>query len=302
MTRKAGTVSIMEMERFAIHDGPGIRTVVFLQGCPLRCPWCSNPESQEIRTHLLYLANHCVGCGKCYYACPTGAITFGGHPVFDRHACTQCFACAGVCPQNAIKTVGKPVTVTDIMSVVCRDKDYYDNSGGGVTFSGGEPFMQFDGLMELLAGCKKDGIHTAIETCGQVAPDKIEQAFPLVDLFLFDIKQTDKDILKATTGADWEVVLINLRYIAAANPDKIIIRVPVIPGFNSQPEEMERIFHLALEQQVKTVHLLPYHTLGKTKYEQMGRIYPYPYDTMLPKEALIPLKETGEKMGLKVYL
>ncbi|GHT67659.1 hypothetical protein AGMMS50239_31240 [Bacteroidia bacterium] len=197
---------------------------------------------------------------------------------------------------------GKFVAISDILNVVQRDKDYYDNSGGGVTFSGGEAFVQFDGLMELLSGCKKAGIHTAIETCGQVAPDKIKQAFPLVDLFLFDIKHTDKDILKKTTGADLDLVLDNLRFIAANNPEKVIIRVPVIPGFNNDLQEIENIFNLALRLNVKRVDLLPYHVLGKTKYEQLGRNYSFPYDSMLPKEALIPLKEMGEKMGLEVYL
>jgi pyruvate formate lyase activating enzyme len=256
---KGKKVSIMEIERFAIHDGPGIRTVVFLQGCPLRCPWCSNPESQEIRAHLLYIVNHCTGCGKCYQACPNGAISFDGHPVFDREKCVLCTACADACPHHAIKTVGKSVAVSDILDIVQRDKDYYDNSGGGVTFSGGEPFVQFDGLMELLTGCKKVGIHTAIETCGQVAPAKIKQAFPLVDLFLFDIKHTDKDILKATTGADTNLVLDNLRFIATNNRDKVIIRIPVIPGFNNNLKDIERIFHLALQLEVKRIDLLPYH-------------------------------------------
>jgi pyruvate formate lyase activating enzyme len=157
--------------------------------------------------------------------------------------------------------------------------------------------------MKLLSACKKESIHTAVETSGQVALDKIKQAFPLVDLFLFDIKHTHKEILKAQTGADVDVVLTNLRYIAASDPEKAIIRIPVIPGFNNAPKDIEGIFRFALENKLKKIHLLPYHTLGKTKYEQMGRVDPLPYaDTMLPKETLVPLKEMGEKMGLEVQI
>ncbi|KAA6322161.1 4-hydroxyphenylacetate decarboxylase activating enzyme [termite gut metagenome] len=303
MTNSMEAVFVMEVERFAIHGGPVIRTVVFLRGWPLRCLWCSNPESQVIRTHLFYLSNRCIGCGKCFGVCPSVAITFDVHPVFDRGKCTMCTACVDVCPQNAIKTVGKQMTVQEILNVVRKDKEYYDNSGGGVTFSGGEPFVQFDGLMQLLSACKKDGIHTVVETGGQVTLDKIKQAFPYVDLFLFDIKHTDKEILKVQTGADATIVLDNLRYIAASNPEKAVIRIPIIPGFNNATEDIERIFRFTLEQKVKKIHLLPYHTLGKIKYEQMGRIYPFPYsDTMLPKEILTPLKNMGEEMNLDVQI
>lgn len=296
-------LAILEIERFAVHDGPGIRTVVFLQGCPLRCPWCSNPESRQRKTHLLHKRDKCVGCGRCQMACPEGNISFPAHlPVFNRDECPACGACADICPQGAIKFAGKTLTPAEIVRVLLRDKDYYSNSRGGVTFSGGEAFTQFGGLIELLVRCKKEGLHTAVETCGQVDFIRIKRAYPLIDLFLFDIKHMDKELLKTVTGADLEPILKNLRYISHKNPRKIIIRVPVIPGFNSDEKTLLAIFSLATENRIREVHLLPYHTLGKDKYEQMGLPYPYPYLGMLTKEDLLPFKETGEKMGLKIRI
>lgn len=296
-------VSIMEIERFAIHDGPGIRTLVFLQGCPLRCSWCSNPESQKIQTHLLYLHNKCVGCGACFSACPNKAITFGNNrPVFHREQCQTCRSCARACLQNAIRFVGERVSITHIMDIIRQDKLYYTNSGGGVTISGGEPFVQFNGLIQLLSACGQEGIHTAIETTGQADPEKIRRAFPLTNLFLFDIKHLDKTLLEKETGAHLDTILDNLSYIAALNPQKVIIRIPVIPGFNFSEKDIKPIFNLALQKGIKNIHLLPYHTLGKDKYEQMGLPYPFTHNNILPKEALIPLKEAGEGMGLSVRI
>lgn len=296
-------LAILEIERFAVHDGPGIRTVVFLQGCPLRCPWCSNPESRKRKSHLLHISHKCIGCGCCEMTCPNGNISFPAHlPVFDRNECLACKACADICPQGAIKFAGKTLTATEIMRILLRDKDYYRDSDGGITFSGGEAFTQFEGLIELLVRCKNEGLHTAVETCGQVDFVRIKRAYPLIDLFLFDIKHTDKERLKTVTGADLEPILKNLRYISHKNPHKIIIRVPVIPGFNFDGNTLREIFSLAIDNRIKQVHLLPYHTLGKDKYEQMGLPYPYNYQQTLSKEDLLPFKVIGENMGLRIRI
>ncbi|MDH6305428.1 pyruvate formate lyase activating enzyme [Parabacteroides sp. PF5-5] len=293
-------VTILEIERFAIHDGPGIRTVVFLQGCPLRCSWCSNPESQQQKTQLLYLENRCTACGNCFNVCPHGAIRWEeGRPVFNRLQCVGCQTCSASCLQNAIRFAGKQMSVAAIMDVVRRDKEYYQTSGGGVTFSGGEAFMQADALIALLENCRAEGLHTAVETCGHVPPQQIRRALPWVDLFLFDIKHTDKTKLKQFTGADMDLILRNLHYIASHSPEKIILRTPVIPSFNNDISFMQSLFDLALETGIQTVHLLPYHTLGTDKYRQMGLAYPYPHITPLTKEDLLSYKQIGEERGIK---
>ncbi|MDR1919660.1 MAG: glycyl-radical enzyme activating protein [Tannerellaceae bacterium] len=296
-------LSVMEIERFAIHDGPGIRTLVFLQGCPLHCPWCSNPESQQIKTWLLHLNSACIGCGMCSRVCALGNISFETNsPVFNRSACVACGACANVCLQHAIKYVGKKLSVTDVMDIVMRDKDYYLNSGGGISLSGGEAFVQFEGLMSLLRACRKEGLHCAVETSGQVHIEKMKAAFPLIDLFLFDVKHANKVLLKETTGADADLILSNLSFLAKRNPEKVKIRIPVIPGFNANEKDIKDIYYIALKNKITHIHLLPYHTLGKDKYKQLGLTYRFPSHAMLAEESLAPFKKMGESLSLQVEI
>ncbi|MDR1221430.1 MAG: glycyl-radical enzyme activating protein [Tannerella sp.] len=296
-------VSILEVERFAIHDGPGIRTVVFMQGCPLHCPWCSNPESRQQQTRLSHFKNRCVHCGRCAKVCPANDIIFtNGQVRFLRENCILCKSCGNSCPQNAIRFIGKKVSTAHVMNIIRRDKCYYQTSGGGVTFSGGEAFVQHKALMALLTACRNEDIHTAIETCGQVDPERIKEASPLVDLFLFDIKHTDKHLLKKVTGADRDTVWRNLDYIAKADPGKIIMRTPVIPGFNYSARDITAIYRLALEKGINRIHLLPYHVLGKDKYAQTGLEYTFPHSTTVTKPELLPLKRIGEEMGLNVQI
>jgi pyruvate formate lyase activating enzyme len=306
MIEKSGkrpAVSIIEIERFAIHDGPGIRTVVFFQGCPLHCPWCANPESQKRGTHLMHLKKRCVTCKQCINACPNRLISFRDDQlIFNREACIACKTCARICPQDAIRFSGEEAAIPSIMEIIKRDKDYYANSGGGVTFSGGEAFMQPEALIELLTRCKEEGIRTAVETSGQTGIEHIAEAYPLTDLFLYDVKHSDKDVLKKVTGANLDTILANLDYLAERDLNKVIIRIPVIPGFNFSTEEMAAVFKLAQQRRIKEVHLLPFHTLGKDKYEQLGLSDPFPPDKMLTKEALLPLKKMGERMGLHIPL
>ncbi len=294
-------LSIMEIERFAIHDGPGIRTTVFLQGCPLHCRWCANPESHKIGVHLMYLSNKCIGCGACYEACNYSAISFvNNRPVFHREKCVACKECERVCLQDAIHFSGEMLSIEQIMEVILRDKDYYVNSGGGVTVSGGEAFVQFEGLMELLKQCREQGIHTAIETCGQYSVEKLKQALPLLDLVLFDLKHTDPEKLFEYTGGNLEQILGNIKYIASVDPGRIIIRVPVIPHFNFDLQSIEKILDTVKELGILEVHLLPYHTLGINKYEQLGRKYELKAKKSLLKKDLEPYRLLGESKGLTV--
>lgn len=295
--------AVMDLERFAIHDGPGIRTVVFLQGCPLHCPWCANPESQVMGAQLMYDETRCTGCGVCAGNCPALAIAFGEkRPRFYRERCINCGCCEKNCMQEAIRFSGKSMTAAEIMAVVLRDRDYYENSGGGVTFSGGEPFVQFPALLELLKRCREQGLHTAVETCGQTSLSNIRQAEPMVDLFLFDLKHVDEEKLKAYTGGDLQLIMKNLEYLAGVDGNKVILRVPVIPGFNHDSETMSEIIQTACRYGIKTLHLLPYHTLGIDKYKRLGREYPLPCRTFLKKEELNQYRVIGEESGLTVQI
>ncbi|MEA4854308.1 MAG: glycyl-radical enzyme activating protein [Christensenella sp.] len=297
------TLEVMEIERFAVHDGPGIRTTVFLQGCPLHCPWCANPESQTIKKKLLYQQQKCIGCGGCAKACPNDAIFMrDGRPNFDRERCQTCGTCVSVCPQNALRISGSTMTVDEILSTVLRDRDYYENSGGGMTVSGGEPFVQYNGFLELLQKAKHAGLHTAVETTGNVSEARFLEALPYIDLLLFDVKHTDAAQLENVTGADAALIMDNLRRAAALSPEKIVLRVPVIPTFNFDSAVIESIFNLAAELGIREVHLLPYHTLGKGKYEQLGGSYPFAVSEMLERSKLTPFCAMGEQRGIAVVI
>lgn len=295
--------SVMEIERFAIHDGPGIRTLVFLQGCPLHCLWCANPESQMIGRHLLYDKRKCVGCGACVKSCSHQAISWvQDHPVFLREACAHCGKCMEACIQEAIRFSGKLMSVGEILEVVMRDKDYYRNSGGGITISGGEPFVQFEAFMALLEGSGEMGLHTAVETCGHVPLDRVQKAEPLLDAFLFDLKHISSVKFREYTGGDLAVILRNLEYVASTAPQKITIRVPVIPGFNADEDTLNGILERAAGLGVKTVHLLPYHTMGMVKYEQLDKPYLLPCTTGMRKEELDGYRKVGEEIGVNVQI
>jgi pyruvate formate lyase activating enzyme len=298
------TLRVMEVERFAIHDGPGIRTVVFLQGCPLRCPWCANPESQIIKKQLMYKENKCVkGCNICIEKCPKNAIRFiGDKLVFNRSLCGDCQLCGDECPHGAIVFSGVNKSIEDIMTEVMRDKDYYEYSEGGITVSGGEPFVQYEGFLGLLKESKRQGLHTAVETTGNVDMANLIEAEPYIDLFLFDMKHVDNNKLKEVTNGDFDIIIRSLEYISSKNSEKIIIRVPVIPSFNYDDDTIEEIFRIAQKNKIREVHLLPYHTLGKNKYEQIGKKYELTNIKMLNKSELSKYVDIGNKKGLRIVI
>ncbi|MDD3184778.1 MAG: glycyl-radical enzyme activating protein [Anaerostipes sp.] len=297
------TLSIMEIERFAIHDGPGIRSTVFLQGCPLHCPWCANPESQRIGSKLMYYENSCVKCGKCAAKCPQRAIEIQGENlIFHREKCIQCRTCEKNCLQNAIHFSGVDMKIDNIVETVMRDLDYYEESGGGVTISGGECFVQFDGFLELIQKLKKKGLHVAVETCGQTALENIKKAFPYIDLFLFDFKHPNPEIFHQVTGGNLEIILKNMEWIAKEDHNKIVIRVPVIPEFNDNETVMRDIFCLVKKFKVQNVQLLPYHVFGINKYKQLGMPYEMAEIKSLTKEDLIVYEKIGENLGLNVKI
>jgi pyruvate formate lyase activating enzyme len=262
---------IFDIQRFSVHDGPGIRTLVFFKGCPLACLWCSNPESQRFAPELLFDASKCVACGGCVEACPHGATrTSGSGALYDRERCAACGACADVCPAEARTVAGRRVTAVEVVAEVVKDAPFFANSGGGVTLGGGEPLVQAEFASEILEQCRVCGIHTAIETCGHVPWSALETIMPLTDLFLYDVKHLDADAHRTQTGGDVALILSNLERLVGAG-GKVTVRVPVVPGFNDTSEDIRTVAEHIARLGVRELHLLPYHRLGESKYRLLGR-------------------------------
>ena len=296
-----GKLPVFNIERFAIHDGPGIRTTIFLQGCTLRCQWCANPESQSIGRQLMFSEQKCVGCGTCAQSCPHSAVVLkDGKAVIHRDQCEGCGTCESVCLTGAMKISGKWMDAEELFHIVQRDADYYRQTGGGLTLSGGEALLHISALLPLLEQCRDAEIPVAFETCGQVPKAYLKEALPYTILFLYDLKTLDAATLKQYTGGDLSVILENFRLIAEHDPGKLVIRVPVIPGVNDSEAAIRRIFELATSHHVRQVDLLPYHTLGVVKYRQLGIPYPFDHLTAMRKEVIEPVCEIGRAYGLSV--
>jgi len=265
---------IFDVKRYSIHDGPGIRTTVFLKGCPLACWWCHNPESQSMFSEVVYRQERCIGCGACEKACPRGAIslTQRGYTA-DPDRCGGCGKCASVCPSGARELVGRSVTVMEAVKEIEKDQLFFDESGGGVTFSGGEPLAQPDFLVEALAECKKREIHTAVDTTGHAQPDIIMGVARHADLFLYDIKHMDSAKHRLYTGVGNELILENLKRLASAG-SAINVRIPVIPGINDDETNIRSTGEfLASLPGVRDVNILPYHGIAETKYRRFEMDY-----------------------------
>ena len=267
----AKSAFVFDIEKFAVHDGPGIRTVIFIKGCPLHCLWCHNPESQSFEPELLFRAEKCTGCGKCAAVCPEHChtVTNGKH-TFDRAECRHCGLCAEHCPAEALISVGRKMSVDEVMKEVMKDQVFYRNSGGGITLSGGEPMAHFAFTSALLKAAKEAGIHTAVETCGFAPWDRIRELLPLVDLWLWDVKASPEKHEKLT-GVPAEPILENLHKLDQAG-ETIILRCPLVPGINDSDGELRHIATLANEHpHVREIDLEPYHPLGEDKSRSLGR-------------------------------
>lgn len=276
---------IFEIKRFAVHDGPGIRTTVFFKGCPLKCIWCHNPEGIAFGKEMASYNHKCIGCGVCVSACINDAhkLTEKGH-FFDRTKCTFCGDCVEVCRGDVLKIYGRETAVSDILPELLSDKDFYDTSGGGVTLSGGgvtlsggECLMQADFCRELLAELKKEGIHTAVDTSGYVKREEIDKVMPYTDMFLYDIKAIDEDVHIKCTGKSNKIILENLKYIDSLGKS-IEIRYPYVPNFNSGEAEKIADFVKSLKN-VTGVKVLPYHNYAASKYSALGMIDTLPLIT-----------------------
>ncbi len=265
---------IFDIKRYAINDGPGIRVVVFFKGCNLHCAWCHNPESISPKVEKMYAPAKCIKCGTCVDACPEHAITLTIDGIItDQELCKMCGKCAEVCPTKAIEMSGKVMTVKEIMEIIEKERIFFDQSGGGVTFSGGEPLVHIKMLTELLDECRMKGFHTAIDTAGHVNTATILEIADKADLFLYDLKMMDSTLHKKWIGAGNELILQNLIAIAKTGVH-IIIRIPLIGGVNDTDENIEQTakFISDLAGDKKEVHLLSYHSIAQNKYMKLGKL------------------------------
>lgn len=311
------TGKIFDIQGFSVQDGPGIRTTVFLKGCPLRCPWCHSPESQGFPTELNWMSIRCLGidaCGECLGVCPHDAITRGPvqktvtgedivYPDVDKSKCDECGACAEACIADALYMCGADQTVDEVMHRLLRDKPFFDESGGGVTVSGGECLCQPEFTLELLKRCKENDMHTAVDTSGFVKWESIERVLPYTDLFLYDLKCMDSALHKQVVGVSNELILENVGKIAGAG-GRFWIRIPVIPLLNDSEEHFEKYgaFLSKIKDSVDIVQLLPYHKMGVSKHGRLLKKEKI-FVAELPTDALMEARKTQiEGYGLRVRI
>lgn len=275
MTEISKSGIIFNIQKFSLHDGPGIRTVVFFKGCPLTCRWCSNPESHSTNVQILWDKEKCTGCKTCVKTCPQNAITEqSGKIIIDNKQCAGCQTCVSSCPGHALKTEGERKTVGEILDICLQDKDFYEESGGGVTLSGGEVLMHPDFAVSLLRSLQKLHIHTAIETTGFAAPEIFDRVTAYADLLLFDIKHWDEEKHKEGTGVSNTLILENMRR-GIADKKNILPRLPVIPGYNNTPEDAVGFVRRLHDAGATKVQLLPFHQFGEKKYDMLGKEYSF---------------------------
>ncbi|MDI7258902.1 MAG: glycyl-radical enzyme activating protein [Thermodesulfobacteriota bacterium] len=290
---------MFNIQRYSVQDGPGIRSTVFLKGCPLRCLWCSNPESQHRQPEIMFDSSKCTRCGNCVKACPTGATVEAEEDIrIDRSICQGCGACVDKCPGGARELVGNYMTVEEVLNEVSQDTLFYRNSGGGVTLSGGEPLEYPEFSAQFFKRAHRKGFHTALDTCGYASWQAMQRVVEHVDIVLYDIKHTEPLVHKLLTGVSNELILENARLLAA-NGISLVIRVPVIPGCNDSEENIKSIAQFTREIGISRLDLLPYHRLGMQKYRKLGRDYELNREP-LPRERLLALQEIAEGSGLKV--
>jgi pyruvate formate lyase activating enzyme len=294
---------VFDIRRYSIHDGPGIRTTVFFKGCPLSCWWCHNPESQSAAVEMVFRASRCIACRACLEACEQGALTWNGDgPVVAPEKCRLCGACAEACYAEARQQVGREMTVEQVMAEVERDIAFYDESGGGVTISGGEPLLQRDFLSALLRACRAREIHTALDTSGFASWQTMERIRGDVDLFLYDLKLIDDARHRRATGVSNATILRNLRALSERG-HAIRLRVPVIPGINADDESVRQIGALAAAlPHLDGVDLLPYHAIGIDKYARFNRAYHLPETRSPSDERMAEIAHILTGLGLAVKI
>jgi len=294
---------IFDIKFFAIHDGPGIRTTIFLKGCPLKCIWCHNPEGISPKEEIAYITKKCVGCGVCFKICPNGVygVSEAGTRIFQRDKCKMCLSCIDSCYPQALMLYGKEVTVAEVMEKVLQDSDFYKTSNGGITLSGGEPLTQAEFSAELLKGCIDKGIHTAVDTCGYVRWESFEAVLPYTKMFLYDFKHIDDEAHIKYTGVSNQLIIENLVKLGIRGVP-IEIRIPVIPGINDNAEYAKRTGELLGRiPAITAVRLLKYHNLAKSKYISLGKPERMPETSDNQSAKIDEYASFLEQYGLKVF-
>ena len=296
--------TLFDIKRYAIHDGPGIRTTLFFKGCPLHCWWCHNPEGISADRELIFKPNRCLDdCDLCLTSCPEGALSKPeGRIRIDQTRCQILGKCAETCPTEALEVVGRTWTVDELMCEILKDRIFYERSGGGVTISGGEPLQQTEFLATLLEACKQDGLHTVVDTSGYAPYESLARIRDSVDLFFYDLKHMDPEQHLETTGVSNQLILDNLRILSQAG-SRIQIRIPLIPGINDSLEHAHRMAEfLASLPVIHDISLLPYHKMGSQKYKNLNASYSNP-DTEPPsQESVDSIREALEDQGFRVRM
>ena len=309
--KNKSTGVIFDVQRFSIHDGPGIRTLIFMKGCPLRCRWCSNPEGLEGRVDIFSEPQKCIGCGNCVTACRLGAVQLDSQRGFriDRERCLRCGACAEACPSGSKTVVGRRITVEEAVKIAARESAFYKGSGGGLTMGGGEILTQGEFVYEVLKRCREQGINTAIETCGYGEWRWLENIITVTDTIHMDLKAAIDKTHRAITGVSNQLILDNLRKTnalleAGTNPEaSFIIRMPIIPGMNDTPADARAAADFLRDlHRCNWVELLPFHNFGERKYEKLDRTYEFSGLPNSTAEMLEPFRRIVAESGRSVKI
>lgn len=294
-------INIMEIEKFAVHDGPGIRSVIFTKGCPLNCAWCANPESKSFKSTIMYNNKKCEKCLKCLAQCNSGALTLQNNKIVINHKiCTGCKSCVSACITDALYYIGKRVDIEQIVKEVLKDKIYYDKSNGGVTISGGEVLIQSHAISNLIDELKKYNLHIVIETCGVAPEADFRKIVEKIDLVMFDLKHIDKAKYEQATKGNFALMMRNFEVLINDYRDRALIRIPVIPRFNEN-DLYELIDFIGLRN-IDTLVLLPFHNLGKNKYQDLGLTYSYKDEPNMLEAQLSKYIDYSKKYNLNVSI